>query len=794
MPSLQDLSSATPRTFELGAKTITLGRAPDSDIHIADPMVSLRHAEVRRAGNDEYHLVDLGSRYGTMVAGNRVTDVALRDGDEILLGASRLRFQTRSTEAPDPLGPLPESLELRRLAVLDPSFRPASDIPSRDDLAREYERLRVALELTRAIGVEHDPSLLLQSILDTVIRLFQADRAAVLLLDAAGSTTAQLARLRSGAEVKIPLSTRMLSEVMATRGGVVTADAGIDTRFSRSASVFALQIRSAMCVPLLYRDELLGVMQLDSQGAQNAFTEKDLDLLIAITGQAALAIKNATLVQQIQAVKVEEQRRLERVLQALPAGVLLLDAERRLVMTNSSANELLPHLSAAGAGDVVASLGGVSIDELLLRGGATSGDVTTAGPPRRLFTLSASHATGALPRGTETVVVIHDVTDEREREAHANQQERLAMIGQLAGGIAHDFNNLLGVILNYAEFISDRIEDPELLDDVGQVKSAALRAAELTKQLLAFSRRELITPRVFDLNQLVADMRRLMEQALGRAVVLQTRCSPAALRVKADRARLEQVLLNLVVNARDAMPGGGTLRVETESVNIDAATAAPLGLAAGRFGAIAVHDTGSGMPPEVMARVFEPFFTTKERGKGTGLGLATAYGTVKQVGGHIAIESSPGVGTTFRVLLPATDESEPTLDGSKRSIIPAGLETVLLAEDEPAVRELIRRTLTSAGYVVVAAADGDQALALLEQHVGKIDLLLTDLVMPGLSGKQLAERVRELRPGVRVLYMSGYVNRDVPSQGALDDGWTLLPKPFTRDDLLRCVRDTLAGS
>jgi hypothetical protein len=791
MPSLQDLSGATPRTFELGPTTTTIGRAPDSSIRLADSMVSLRHAEVRRTAENEYHLVDLGSRYGTIVAGNRVTDVVLRDGDEILVGAVRLRFQAR-VEAPDPLGPLSESLEFRRLAVRDPSFRPASDIPVHDDLAREYERLRVALELTRAIGVEHDPSLLLQRILDTVIRLFQADRAAILLLDAAGSPTAQLARLRSGEDVKIPLSTRMLSEVLATRSGVVTADAGVDSRFNRSASVYALRIHSAMCVPILYRDELLGVMQLDSQGAQSAFTEKDLDLFLAITGQVALAIKNATLVQQIQTVTTEDWHRLERVLQALPAGVLLLDAERRLVMTNSSANDLLPHLSKAGPGDVLSSLGGVSIDELLQHAAASSSDVIALGPPRRMFTLSASHAGGELPRGTETVVVIHDVTDEREREARSNQQERLALIGQLAGGIAHDFNNLLGVILSYADFLGDKITEAALLDDIGQVKAAALRAAELTKQLLAFSRRELITPRVFDLNQLVADMRRLVERAIGSTIVLKTRRAPLPLRAKADRARLEQVLLNLVVNARDAMPTGGVLRVETESADLDAAAASPLGLAPGRYGVIAVHDNGSGMPPEVMTRVFEPFFTTKERGKGTGLGLATAYGIVKQVGGHITVESTLGVGTTFRILLPATDENETLGDGSGRAATADGRETVLLAEDEPAVRELTRRILTSAGYLVVAAADGAQALTLLDQHVGKIDLLLTDLVMPGLSGKQLAERVRERRPSVRVLYMSGYVDRDVAGQGPLDDGWTLLPKPFTRDDLLRAVRESLS--
>ncbi len=791
MPLLYDLSGDTPRVFELGTTT-TIGRAADSAVHLVDSMVSLRHAEVRRTGEGEYHLVDLGSRYGTVVGGKRVTDVVLREGDEILVGAARLRFHA-GADATDPLGPLSDTMPLRRLSMREPSFRPASDIPLQDDLAREYDRLRVALEVTRAIGGEHDPALLLERILDTVIRLFQAERAAILLLDAAGQPTAQLARVRTGANVKIPLSTRMLSEVMATRSGVVTADAGRDTRFNRSASVHALRLRSAMCVPVLHRDELLGVMQLDSQIGDDSFTEKDLDLLLAVTGQIALAIKNATLMQQIQAVTLGESQRLERVLQALPAGVILLDEERRLAMTNGRANELLPQLTKAAPGEIVESLGGVPIDTLLARGGPSSSDVVTAGPPRRIFTLSASHATAELWRNRETVVVIREVTDERERESRENQQERLALIGQLAGGIAHDFNNLLGVILSYADFIGERVVEQDLLDDVGEVKEAALRAAELTKQLLAFSRRELITLRVFDLNQLVSDMRRLMERAIGGAIVLQTSRAPRPIRVKADRSRLEQVLLNLVVNARDAMPMGGTLRVETQLLEIDAPTAAPLGVVPGSYGVIAVHDTGGGMPPEVAARVFEPFFTTKERGKGTGLGLATAYGTVKQVGGHISVESTLGEGTTFRLLLPATDDIEPITSGKRRSVLPAGRETVLLAEDEPAVRELTRRTLTTAGYVVVSASNGADALSLLDEHPGTIDLLLTDLVMPGLSGKQLAERVCARRPSVRVVYMSGYVDREIAEDVPRDDGWALLPKPFTREDLLRAVRDALSG-
>jgi PAS domain S-box-containing protein len=390
------------------------------------------------------------------------------------------------------------------------------------------------------------------------------------------------------------------------------------------------------------------------------------------------------------------------------------------------------------------------------------------------------------------VGTVLDVTDRHLLEQQFHQAQKMEAVGRLAGGIAHDFNNLLTVINGFAELVLDNmpVRDPQS-ESLREVVRAGTRAAELTGQLLAFSRKSLLAPKVLDLNALLSEMHRMLARLIGEDVHLMYIPNPDLGLIKADRSRLEQVVVNLVVNARDAMPSGGRLTLATANVLLDESyTDGRDEVSPGRYVMLSVTDTGCGMTPEIKARVFEPFFTTKEVGKGTGLGLATVYGIVKQSGGHVEVESETGRGTMFKIYLPRHDEPAP-LSAVEDSAIPGGSESILVVEDEPAVRRLAREALTARGYVVQEAADGEEALRLVEQHHGPLDLLLTDVVMPRMGGRELAEAVIERFPSTRVLFMSGYTDDAVVRQGLLKSGAAFVQKPFTLTRLLHRVREVL---
>jgi PAS domain S-box-containing protein len=390
--------------------------------------------------------------------------------------------------------------------------------------------------------------------------------------------------------------------------------------------------------------------------------------------------------------------------------------------------------------------------------------------------------------------------DQERLEAHLQQSQRLEVLGQLAGGVAHDFNNLLAVILNYAAFVTDELaarhEDnlERIVRDVAQIQRAAERATVLTHQLLAFARREVIQPKVLDLNVIVADVEQLLRRTIGEDVVLQTNLAASPWPVLIDAGQIEQVLVNLAVNARDAMSSGGVLTIDTANVMTDAdliTVGSPLQVS--RYVRLRVGDTGSGMPAHVVEHAFEPFYTTKPDGKGTGLGLATVYGIVVQAGGAIDIRSQPGVGTTFTIMLPVTDElAEVATEPASYERVPKG-ETVLIVEDEAALREVTERIFTRVGYHVLTAADGREAIELAAQHEGEIHLLVTDVVMPNMLGKEVVERLRQIKPDIAVLYMSGYAQPVLASQGRLDPGVNLIEKPFTAASLLEKAAQVLNG-
>lgn len=390
--------------------------------------------------------------------------------------------------------------------------------------------------------------------------------------------------------------------------------------------------------------------------------------------------------------------------------------------------------------------------------------------------------------------ILHDVTEKRRLEAQLLQSQRMEGIGRLAGGVAHDFNNLLTAISGHAELAALKIDSEHLVkEDLAEIEKAAMRASNLTKQLLAFSRKQTLIPKVVDLNSIITDMDTMLRRIIGEDIALTTIPADDLLPVKADVGQIEQVLINLVVNARDAMPSGGIIIIETSNVSItEDSMRMHAKVEPGSYATIAVSDTGEGMSPDIKDKIFEPFFTTKEVGQGTGLGLSTVYGIVKQSGGYIWVYSEPGIGSTFRVYLPAVeDETEVVERTEEADEIPKGEETVLVVEDEDAVREVAVSVLKRQGYKILAAKTGVEALKMVSQHKDDIDLVLTDVIMPSMGGLELSRKLHLKLPNLKVLFMSGYTSSAIFHQRLLEPGMTYLQKPFRADELAVSIRKVL---
>jgi two-component system, cell cycle sensor histidine kinase and response regulator CckA len=385
------------------------------------------------------------------------------------------------------------------------------------------------------------------------------------------------------------------------------------------------------------------------------------------------------------------------------------------------------------------------------------------------------------------------VTRERQLEQELERARRLELIGRLASGVAHDFNNLLTAIRGYAELVMYTLErDDARWSDADEIVKATDRAAALTRQLLTFSRRRVLRPQVLALDELLGGTERILRRLIGEDVDLRFACEAGLGHVRADAGQIEQVLVNLAVNARDAMPSGGQLRIELGNVELDAQRVAHAGVSPGAYVCLMVSDTGCGMSPDTASHIFEPFFTTKEEGRGTGLGLATAYGIVQQSGGTIEVESQPDEGTVFRIYLPCVADEEPeTLAPQAVQVTSGGAETILLAEDDHNVRTLVATVLRQRGYVVLEAANGERAIELVGTCTTPIHLVLTDVVMPGMSGRMLFERVSALRPDTRVLFMSGYSDDTMLRHGVLTVGAQFIQKPFSMNALAAKVREAL---
>ncbi len=508
----------------------------------------------------------------------------------------------------------------------------------------------------------------------------------------------------------------------------------------------------------------------------------------------------------------ESEARLRAVLEHLPVGVAIADAEGRLVQGNPALRaiwgrrDLPPSLSPSTGtrGRDPATGAEIAEDDWPLVRAARRGETTTSRAidveafdgVRRTLVLSAVPLRDAAGRVIGAVSVHVDVTERRALEERLLQSQKMEAVGRLAGGVAHDFNNLLTVIGGYAAMLlSGPCASGPAREGVATILQSSQKAAALTQQLLAFSRKQVLEPRVLDLGRFVAEVEPMLRRLVGEDVQVAVVEGPGTRRVQADPGRLTQVLLNLAANARDAMPAGGRLRIETrdEDLGDDYPRCVPEARA-GPHVLLSVADTGGGMDEETRSHLFEPFFTTKAWGRGTGLGLPTVYGIVRQSGGHVEVDSRPGQGTEFRIYLPRVSAAPaPSAPAAAAGAIPSarGGETVLLAEDEEDVRDLARRMLEAKGYAVLEAADGERALAVARAHAQPIHLLLTDVVMPVMGGRDLAAALLGDRPGIRVLFMSGYTDDAVVRHGVVDLEAGFLQKPFGSADLLRKVRETL---
>jgi len=394
---------------------------------------------------------------------------------------------------------------------------------------------------------------------------------------------------------------------------------------------------------------------------------------------------------------------------------------------------------------------------------------------------------------TIRVTALRDISARKNQEAQRQQSQRLESVGRLAGGIAHDFNNLLTVVLSLVEMLLERPRDPEEQDDLKQVRAAGERASELTQQLLAFARRRIVEPKVVSLTQLVTDLDKMLRRLLGEHISLATLCAPDLGAVRVDPGQIEQVVVNLAINARDAMEPGGTLTIETSNVSLGPEYAATHPeVTPGDYVMLAVSDTGSGMDQATLEHIFEPFFTTKSE-RGTGLGLATCYGIVRQSGGSLWVYSEVGHGTTFKIYLPRVHDPLDKREPTKTARTQRGVERILLVEDDPMVRPMVARSLRHYGYEVHDAATPSEARAMFARLAGKIDILVTDVVLPEMNGRQLAESLCQQQPGLRVLYTSGYTENTILHQGVVDTGIHFLAKPYRIADLAQRVRSILDG-
>jgi PAS domain S-box-containing protein len=675
------------------------------------------------------------------------------------------------------------------------------------EASQQARRMRSLAELGGLLSETLDLNLVAQRTVDSIRQAVGATVSVLYSLEPGSENLLSLAASGDtdhvlGSPVVFVSGTGAVALAVREQAPIASSNVLEDERVSYTpdmrARVIQAPFRSVLAVPLRIRERVIGALAVCDRTGR-AFSEEETRLAQSFADRAAVAMENARLYGEIS----DARDFLQSIAQNSVDAIITTDKRGLVTYFSPGAEEIFGYRSDEVKGRAAADFyeGGLEqardIMERLGRDGALRNhELVFRAKDGRLLAVSSS--VSLLRDGAGAIVgtlgILKDVSERRELEAQLRQSQKMEAVGRLAGGIAHDFNNLLTVITGRAQLMQARLRpDTAEYRDVKLVRTTAERAGMLTRQLLAFSRKQVLRPQVLDLNDVVAQVEPLLRRLIGEDIELAVAPDPGLGRTKADPGQIEQVIINLAVNARDAMPEGGRLTIETANVELDEAYAARhLGIRPGGHVMLAVSDTGIGMDEATRSRVFEPFFTTKEPGKGTGLGLATVYGIVQQSGGSVHLYSEPGHGTSFKIYLPLVKEDLAVSEAPPETEVAGGREIILLVEDESEVRALSRDILKALGYTVLEAQDPEEAMLRADQHPGPIDLLLTDVIMPRMSGRVLAERLSPQRPEMRTLYMSGYTDDAIVHHGVLPSGAPFVEKPFTPDGLARKVREVLS--
>jgi PAS domain S-box-containing protein len=669
-------------------------------------------------------------------------------------------------------------------------------------LRRRNRELALLNQIIATSASDVEPEALLETACRELAQAFDVPRVAAALLNAEKTQVAVVAEhcaegLPMTLHEIIPVEgNQSLQHLLTHKVPLVVDDVQADPRL---AAIRALMRRrgtvSLLLLPLVSEGEVVGSLDLDTAEPRH-FSSEEVNLAWSVADQTAGALARARLAQAHQ--------RLVTAMEQAAEGIYIIDVQGTILYVNPAFERISGRSRLEVIGQPALMLVGNEQDRVdygqawatLRAGKVWQKRFASKRPDGALYVADVTIApvrdeSGAI---VSYVAIIRDITRELQLEEQYRQAQKMEVVGRLTAGIAHDFNNLLTAINGFAELMQLELPpDDPLQETTDKILSSGRRAADLVRQLLAFSRKQIMEPQVLNLNKVVGDLDKMLRRIIGEHIDLRVCLAPDLWPVKVDPAQINQVIVNLAVNARDAMPGGGHLTVETANVVLDEDNVAHyLEAQPGQYVLLAISDDGVGMSDKVKAHLFEPFFTTKEVGQGTGLGLATVFGIVKQSGGHIRVYSEEGRGTTFKIYLPFAQEAIVALPGGEQAgALPHGTEMVLLVEDDLTVRELVNRILAQHGYIVLVASSGAEALYLARQHGGEVRLLLTDVVMPGLSGATLAEQLAEIQPALKVMFMSGYTNDAILHHGVLEPSIAFLQKPFSPADLLLKVRTVL---